>query len=732
MPDFYLVAVALLFLLALLDLSVGVSNDAVNFLNSAIGSRVASRTVILAIASIGIVCGALFSSGMMEVARKGIFNPELFSFADVMVIFLAVMIADVILLDLFNTFGLPTSTTVSIVFELFGASVVVAALVVMSDPGADSVLAFINARQAGIIVGGILLSVVVAFSVGTAIQFLSRLLFGFEGRHGPMVKWSWAALALSAISFFLFVKGLKGAAFVPAGAVEFVFDHLAATALVLFAVWFVLVLGLVSAGIEPLRVVVLTGTFALAMAFASNDLVNFIGVPLAGLSSFQAWQGTGLAPETMAMTALTEPVRGNTGWLLAAGLVMVITLWLSAKARSVTETEVNLGRQDESAERFRPGPVARSVVRAFLAAADFVQRVFPGAVQQQVTRRFSQSTAAPAGDGPAFDLVRASVNLSVAAILIAFATSLKLPLSTTYVSFMVAMGTSLADRAWGRDSAAYRVSGVLSVIGGWFATAAMAFAGAGFIAFVIYEFELSGLIVMVAGVVFALVHSSRVHRRRAGAAADTGMPRLSGVPADDAMARVMERLGVQLDRLAETLDASLTGLHDEDSKALQAGRRHLLALEQATDVAERRMVAELKHSHLVARGAGDLPLRLLDAEQDLRQSAQVIVDSAQTFVLNGHVPPSPATRRLLDSLTKQLTAAVRSVRQAGVSGAPQPGEPLHGARRTADELVAVLLEELQESGRSARNAGLLIRIALECRDVVEALERMQELVARPA
>lgn len=515
MPDFYLFAVMLLFALALLDLSVGVSNDAVNFLNSAIGSRVASREVILFIAGVGILCGALSSSGMMEVARKGIFNPELFSFREVMIIFLAVMIADVILLDLFNTFGLPTSTTVSIVFELLGASVIVALLAVMGDGGADSLLAYINARQALLIISGIFLSIGVAFSVGAGVQFLSRLLFGFEAHHGRAARLLWCACALTILSGFLFTKVLRGATFMPESAVAFTTTHLPLVLLVMGAGWVLVVLLLERLAIEPLRVVVLAGTFALAMAFASNDLVNFIGVPLAGLGSWEAWQGSGLAPDMLQMDALREPVRGAGGWLFAAGMVMVATLWLSAKARSVTETEVNLARQHEGSERFQPGPAAHGIVRAFLLLARGVQRVFPAAVQQQVARRFQRASGGVVSeDAPAFDLIRASVNLAVAATLIAIATSLKLPLSTTYVSFMVAMGSSLADGAWGRASAAHRVSGVLTVVGGWFLTAAAAFAGAATVAFVIHRFALGGLLAMALLVVFALVHSSRVHRRR--------------------------------------------------------------------------------------------------------------------------------------------------------------------------------------------------------------------------
>ncbi|MEE4278426.1 MAG: inorganic phosphate transporter [Halieaceae bacterium] len=703
-----------------------------NFLNSAIGSRVTSRRNILIIAGIGILCGALASSGMMEVARKGIFNPELFSFHDVMVIFLAVMIADVVLLDLFNTFGLPTSTTVSIVFELLGASVMVAVLLVIGDSGANSVLAFINGRQALAIIAGIFLSIGVAFSVGAAVQFLSRLLFGFEQRHGRGSRLVWAALALAVISFFLFIKVLGGAAFVPAAAAEAAAAHPIALGAALFGLWSFIVVILDRTGVEPLRVVVLAGTFALAMAFASNDLVNFIGVPLAGISAYGTWLDSGIDPAALKMEALRAPVQGATRWLLAAGIVMVVTLWLSAKAQSVTDTEVNLGRQGEGMERFQPGPAARILVRAFLAIAQLVQRVFPAAVQQQVSQRFQTSTQKMVGeDTPAFDLIRASVNLTVAASLIAVATSLKLPLSTTYVSFMVAMGTSLADRAWGRDSAAYRVSGVLSVIGGWFFTAAAAFGAAALVALVIHQFALPGLLVMVSLVALALVHSSRLHRQRSELTAVRDMPSLSGVTADDALARVRERLAVQLNRVGAVLLCALDVLQDGRTDAFDRGRREQEALERATRIAQERLVAAIKQSQLVAGGSASVPLRLLSAEQDLQQSAEAIQTASSAFVRNGHLPPSRRIQELLAELKIHLCDAVDGVRQLALGEALVAAPTLPPARAAAEALLEAQLQELHDGGRSVHNAGLILNIGLASLDVVGALERVADLSIDP-
>ena len=375
---YFELAVGLLFLLAILDLSVGVSNDAVNFLNSAIGSRVTSRRVILIVAGFGVLAGSLFSSGIMEVARSGIFNPQLFTFADVMVIFLAVMLADVLLLDLFNTFALPTSTTVSIVFELLGAAVAVAFIIVVGNPDGGSVVDYVNGQRAIIIISGIGLSVIVAFITGTVVQFFSRMLFTFQERnHTDAVRIAWSAIAFTIISYFLIIKGLKGVSLVADATYAYIYENTLWVTFGALVFWAIVMWTLNRLRVDVLKTVVLGGTFSLALAFASNDLVNFIGVPLAGLSSWQAWSGSGIAPDSMTMEALAGPVQGNTLVLVGAGAVMVITLWFSSKARSVTQTEVNLGRQDEGSERFQPGPVSRGIVRTFIATGETVMQAVP-------------------------------------------------------------------------------------------------------------------------------------------------------------------------------------------------------------------------------------------------------------------------------------------------------------------------------------------------------------------
>jgi phosphate/sulfate permease len=518
MDYIYLIFVIVLFALAISDLVVGVSNDAVNFLNSAIGAKAAPGHIIMIVASLGVLIGATFSSGMMEVARKGIFNPEMFSFANIMTIFLAVMITDVILLDLFNTFGLPTSTTVSIVFELLGASVAVASLsIAMSDSETiDNLGAYINSDSALLIIGGILLSVVVAFFVGSVVQYLSRLLFSFRYRRN--LKWAGSAfggLAISAIFYFIIIKGLKGTTYVPEHILTYVKTHTFTIIGAFFIGWtLILQILYVLFKTNAPRVVVIVGTFALAMAFAGNDLVNFIGVPLAGLASYIDWAASGADANTYMMNVLTEPVESGTLILLGAGAVMIVTLWTSSKAKSVVKTTVDLSRQDEGAERFESSKFSRFLVRSAVGFSEGIDKVVPKKIRAGIEARFQRPEEPEDPGQPAFDMIRASVNLSVASILIAIATSFKLPLSTTYVTFMVAMGTSLADRAWGRDSAVYRITGVLSVVTGWFMTAIIAFTAAFFVASLIFFTKFVGIIIMVTIAVIFIVKTHALHKSK--------------------------------------------------------------------------------------------------------------------------------------------------------------------------------------------------------------------------
>lgn len=526
--DIYLILVVVLFALAISDLVVGVSNDAVNFLNSAIGAKVAPFRIIILVAALGVLLGATFSGGMMEVARNGIFHPQHFFFDEIMIIFLAVMITDVILLDLFNTFGMPTSTTVSIVFELLGAAVAVSLIKlnsgsqeIVTDGGLTKIAEmgdYINTEKALGIISGILLSVVIAFSVGALVQWLSRMLFSFNYQKRMRYFGSiYGGLAITAIVYFMLIKGVKGASFMDDATKEAIKENtllimgvcfVGLTVLFQLFTWFV--------KLNVLKVVVLVGTFALAMAFAGNDLVNFIGVPLAGFESYKDFVAAGASdPSGHAMVMLSGKVKTDTYMLIIAGLIMVATLWLSRKARSVTKTSVDLSRQDEGDERFGSSLFARSLVRTSRNMGKSIGHVIPKSVKSIVNRQFEQSQSeTKVTDAPSFDMIRASVNLLVASVLIAFATSLKLPLSTTYVTFMVAMGTSLTDRAWGRDSAVYRITGVLSVIGGWFFTALMAFTVAFVFALLISWGGVAAIIGLILIAFFMVIRTHAIHKKR--------------------------------------------------------------------------------------------------------------------------------------------------------------------------------------------------------------------------
>ncbi|MDG2274661.1 MAG: inorganic phosphate transporter, partial [Flavobacteriaceae bacterium] len=487
----YLLILIAITVLAVADIIVGVSNDAINFLNSAIGSKALSLRTIMIVASLGIFIGAVFSSGMMEVARKGIFVPAQFEFGEIMLIFMAVMITDILLLDFFNTLGLPTSTTVSIVFNLLGAAVVMS-LIKISHSESETIADlgnYINTAKAIEIITGILLSVVIAFSVGAFVQWVSRLIFTFN--YEKRIKnfgVLFGGVALTAITYFIFLKGLKGTPYYKE--LKSLLDgneiYIIIGSFVFWTLFSFIFEKLTKKTV--LLVVIAIGTFGLALAFSGNDLVNFIGVPMAAYHSYEAWIAGGM-DSTMSMAVLEKKVPAEPVFLFIAGTIMVLTLWFSKKAKTVAETEISLSRQGETHEKFEPNRISRAIVKVTSQLSSYFSAVVPSSISESLSKSFEKPnftmTKNQSIEAPAFDMIRASVNLMVAGVLIAIATSMKLPLSTTYVTFMVAMGTSLADRAWGRESAVYRVAGVLNVIGGWFGTAIGAFIAAGIVVFLI-------------------------------------------------------------------------------------------------------------------------------------------------------------------------------------------------------------------------------------------------------
>lgn len=525
MQNYYLVFVVILFALAIADLIVGVSNDAVNFLNSSIGSKAAPFRVIMIIAALGILVGVTFSSGMMEVARKGIFHPDQFYFSEIMVLFLAVMMTDIILLDVFNTYGLPTSTTVSIVFELLGAAVAISIIKIVSSGGdAGSLADYINTSKALAIIFGILISIVFAFSIGAVIQYFTRILFSFNfTKSFKFFGAIWGGFAITAITYFILIKGIKGSSFATLEMAngEILKDWVIHKSFAILGLsllgWTIILQILMSLfRVNILKIIVLVGTFALAMAFAGNDLVNFIGVPLAGFESFKAFLASNNEPGELIMSTLKDPVQTPIIFLLLAGFIMVITLWVSRKARSVTATTLDLSRQDEGAERFESTFLARAFVRQFISLGNGIRFVVPQRGINWVNSRFNRDSydQMKQEKGVSFDLIRASVNLVVASILIAIGTSFKLPLSTTYVTFMVAMGTSLADRAWGRESAVYRISGVITVITGWFFTALIAFTVSAMIALLVYFGGMIVIIILGLLIILFIYRTQIIHKNR--------------------------------------------------------------------------------------------------------------------------------------------------------------------------------------------------------------------------
>lgn len=514
METIYLCILIFLFILAVFDLIVGVSNDAVNFLNSAVGARAASFKTILFIASIGILIGAALSNGMMDIARNGIYQPEHFYFAEIMCILLAVMLTDVVLLDVFNSMGMPTSTTVSLVFELLGGTFALS-LIKVHRSDTLGLGDLINTDKALSVIMAIFVSVAIAFFFGMIVQWIARVIFSFN--YKKKMKYSIAlfgGIAATSIVYFMLIKGLKESSFMTPDYKHWIHEN-TWMLITFFFVFFTLLMQVLHwLKVNVFKVVVLMGTFALALAFAGNDLVNFIGVPLAGFSSFVDYTANGAGNANgFLMTSLLGPAKTPWYFLIGAGVIMVYALCTSKKAHAVIQTSVDLSRQDEGEEAFGSTPIARTVVRISMTLANGISGIMSENSKQWFNSRFRKDEAIIA-DGAAFDLVRASVNLVLAGLLIALGTSLKLPLSTTYVTFMVAMGTSLADRAWGRDSAVYRITGVLSVIGGWFITAGAAFTICFFVALVLYYGGNISIIALIGLAIFILIRSQVMYKKR--------------------------------------------------------------------------------------------------------------------------------------------------------------------------------------------------------------------------
>jgi len=652
MESFYLIIVIALFALAASDLMVGVANDAVNFLNAAVGSKSAPKWLIFTMAAVGVLMGAAFSNGMMEVARKGIFHPDMFMFSEIMIVFLAVMITDVVLLDAFNTLGMPTSTTVSVVFELLGAAVSVA-IVKIKLSGGSVVLElaqYINSEKALAIITGILVSVVIAFSVGAFVQYIARLIFSFNYR-GPMKYFGaiYGGLAITIITYFMLVKGISDSAFaniqLENGQTisKWINENTSLVLLYSFLGWTIIMQLLHWIfKLKILKIVVLAGTFALAMAFAGNDLVNFIGVPLAGFNSYQAWTAAGSpAAEGFSMEMLSGKVDTPEYLLLIAGFIMVITLFTSKKARTVIATSVDLSRQGEGAEKFDSSMVARVIVRSTTRFNKRLKKIVPQSVLRTLDSRFvpCDYTTKDDQDAPAFDKIRASVTLVVASALIALGTSLKLPLSTTYVTFMVAMGTSLADRAWDRDSAVFRVSGVMAVIGGWFLTAIIAFSAAAFVALVISLLGKIMIFVFLGLAVFLIVKTHFMLKKRSQ---NKKAEMEDTIDAKDPYEVIISKSSKQIVKAIVSsnyiISLGIEGFINEDNQKLR------LAEEASADFSKRsKRNKEKVYStvHILTNGPVDTShfyVQMMDYKREMAHAVFYFIDPILVYTKNNHKP----------------------------------------------------------------------------------------------
>lgn len=630
MSEIYIAVVAVLAILAVSGLYVGVTNDAVNFLNSAIGSKAASLRVILAVASVGIIIGAVTSSGMMEVARNGMFDPSRFTFAEIMMLYVGVMFANVILLDLYNSLGLPTSTTVSLIFCLLGSAVAVATFKIATDDALtlDMLGEYINTSRAMGIISAILLSVLIAFTCGTAIMYVSRLIFSF--RYIPMLRRLgavWCGASLTTIIYFALFKGLRNA-LAGSAFIEWVDNSLWLALPVCWAGCSLLLFFLQLFRVNILRITILAGTFSLALAFAGNDLVNFIGVPVAAFDSYSIARAAG--SDTITMGALNEPAPASIMFVLAAGAIMVLTLWTSRKAMHVTETEISLSSQnDDAPEQYSSSLFSRTVVRATLNIVNFFDKVSSPRVKKFVASRFEwadiEHTGAP------YDMIRATVNLTTSSLLIALATSLKLPLSTTYVCFMVAMGSSLADRAWGRESAVYRITGVMTVITGWFVTAIGGFLIALAMGLILMWGGMIAFGVITVLCLYMLIHSNF---RKPKQKEESEKPVL---PTRENLAEsVVENVGTTIKNSTRIYNRTLVALMKEDRKALKEAMQEAEQMYEYNNKLKYSVAATIKGTYGADLNLSLYYVQMSDYLNEMSKALVFITKPAFEHIDNNH------------------------------------------------------------------------------------------------
>lgn len=787
MGDPYILMLVALAVLAIVDLVVGVSNDAVNFLNSAIGSKAISIRNIMIIASLGVFFGAITSSGMMEVARKGIFNPGMFMYKDIMFIFMAVMITDILLLDVFNTLGMPTSTTVSIVFELLGAAVAISLIKIGNESESVSAIwNYINYETASKIIFGILLSVVVAFSIGAIVQFISRLIYSFNFDKRPMyINALFGGFALTALTYFVFLKGMKGTPYskdivdvLYSGGVEGLLDwmnnyfgaqyetvkealkanknfvsfnsetgelgmtlrgfleiHVLKIVSISFLLWTLVSTLLIKVFKLNIFVIIIAfGTFSLAMAFSGNDLVNFVGVPIAAWNSYEAWSASGVAAESFSMGVLAKKVPSNVWLLLIAGGVMVVTLWTSSKAKNVIDTGINLSRQGEGHEKFRPNPLSRIVVRASMGINAGLSFILPKKTLAFVDSKFQKPVIELPKDKtyelPAFDMVRASINLIVAGILISIATSMGLPLSTTYVTFMVAMGTSLADRAWGRESAVYRVAGVINVVGGWFLTAITAFIAAAIVAYLI-SWNMVMIPILLALVAFLIGRNTIIHRRKSKEVKKQQyIERAELITINGVIEESADHIAEVAQRVNKLYTNVVDDLANHDLNKLRKTDKHVGKLNDEIDGLKDGVFYFIKSLDDTSVQASRFYILVLGYLQDVAQSISYISRASFKHVNNNHKNLKKGQLKDLKQIDNQLSGLLDKISTVFET-------------RSFDDLDGILIEKQQllkdvsasiekqvarirTDETSPKNTTLYFSVLLETQDLISGLMSLLE------
>jgi len=739
MDNVYLLMLIALAVLAVADIVVGVSNDAINFLNSAIGSKAISFRTIMIVASLGIFIGAVFSSGMMEVARKGIFNPAAFYFDEIMIIFMAVIITDILLLDFFNTLGLPTSTTVSIVFNLLGASIVMSLIKIgASETETLSNLSnYINSEQAITIITGILLSVVISFSVGAFVQWISRIIFTFQ--YEQKIK-NFGALfggvALTSITHFIFIKGLKGTPYSNelSGLLKTNEVLIVAVAFVVFTLFSYLFQKITKKSV--LLVVIGVGTFGLALAFSGNDLVNFIGVSMAAYHSYEAWIVSGVDATAFSMEVLDKKVPAEPILLFLAGGVMVLTLWFSKKAKTVSETEISLSRQLDTHEKFNPNFLSRAIVGMSFGLSSAFNKLLPTVAKNTIEKSFEKKNAVVLSkdqsiEAPAFDVIRASVNLMVSGVLISIATSMKLPLSTTYVTFMVAMGTSLADRAWGRESAVYRVAGVINVIGGWFMTALAALLASGVVVFLIRWNKEVMIPVLLLMTVLLLIKNFLKHKQLQMKTLDPKkLKKSKSSTVQGIIAESADNIVNVVERTNKIANAIVKGLSSYDSYLLKKSKKGVVKLDSEIEELRDNIFYFIKNLDEKSVRGSNFYITILAYLTDIAQSLDFISKKSFKHVNNQHlklkfnqIKDIQQIFNEIENINNDIIEVFNSRKFDRISLVLSQKEAI---KEAINAKIDLQVERTRTEESSPKNTTLYFNILLEAKDLTNSIFNLME------